>query len=283
MQLRNLLHAAISDLNDANIDTALLDARLLLQYAAKITPEIVYLKPEMEIAKEAVTIYKQLLDRRINNEPVAKIIGSKAFWSSDFIVNQYTLDPRPDSEVIIEEALRLFPNKNQEYQFLDLGTGSGCLLLSLLKEFPNSTGIASDISSEALNVTKQNIELLGLQGRAICMQQNWADDLVGKKKFDLIISNPPYIPSQEIANLEPEVKNYDPILALDGGEDGLDPYRYLAKQISPLLKEGSYAILEFGFGQGEAVRQIFDQHNYIITKMLFDLSGIERAILVSSN
>lgn len=279
MQLKTLLDAAISDLNDAHIPTALLDARLLLQHAANITQETVYLEPELIISKDVIAIYNQFIDRRVNHEPVAKIIGSKAFWSSDFIVNKYVLDPRPDSEVIIETAISLFPNKNDTIRVLDIGSGSGCLLLSILKEFPNATGIASDISSEALKVVKQNIELLELKDRAKCIQQNWADDLV--EKFDLIVSNPPYIPSKDILNLEPDVKDYDPMLALDGGDDGLDPYRYLSKQISTLLKPEAYAILEFGCGQGESVKQIFMQQNYIINEMLFDLSSIERAIVVS--
>lgn len=279
MQLKTLLDAAIADLNDANIPTALLDARLLLQHAANIPQETVYLEPELIISKDVITAYNQFINRRINHEPVAKIIGSKSFWSSDFVVNKYVLDPRPDSEVIIETAINLFPNKNDVLRVLDIGSGSGCLLLSILKEFPKSTGIASDISEDALKVTKRNIELLGLEDRAECMRQNWADDL--EEKFDLIVSNPPYIPSEEISALESDVKDYDPLLALDGGDDGLDPYRYLAKQISALLKPESYVILEFGYGQGESVRQIFMQQNYIINKMLFDLSGIERAIVVS--
>ena len=278
MQLKTLLDAAISDLNDAHIPTALLDARLLLQHAAQITPEILYLQPELVIPQDIIALYNQLIERRINNEPVAKIIGSKAFWSSDFIVNRHVLDPRPDSEVIIEESINLLPNKNSQYRFLDLGTGSGCLLLSLLKEFPESTGLAIDSSAEALEVMRRNVQLLGLQNRTEFLQNNWADGLV--EKFDLIVSNPPYIPSGEIALLAPEVRIYDPILALDGGSDGLDPYRYLAKQISFLLKPEAYAILEFGYGQGEYIRRIFTEHNYVINKMLFDLGGIERAIIV---
>ncbi len=279
MQLKTLLDAAIIDLNDANIPTALLDARLLLQYTAKITQETVYLEPELIIPKDVIAVYNQYINRRINHEPVAKIIGKKSFWSSDFVVNKHVLDPRPDSEVIIETAINLFPNKNDALRVLDIGSGSGCLLLSILKEFPNATGIASDISEEALKVVKENIELLELGDRAKCIRQNWADDLM--EKFDLIISNPPYIPTGDILALELDVKDYDPLLALDGGDDGLDPYRYLARQISSLLKPEAYAILEFGFDQGESVRQIFMQQSYIINKMLFDLGGIERAIVVS--
>ncbi len=277
MQLKTLLNQAITSLNTAN---AALDARLLLQHAANISQEIIYLQPTLEISEEVVQSYLQLIDRRINNEPVAKIIGSKSFWLDDFMVNNHTLDPRPDSEVIIETALKLLPNNNDAYRFLDLGTGSGCLLLSLLHEFPKSTGVGIDISLEALKIAQANAELLGCSARAKLIQKNWADHI--DEQFDLIISNPPYIPSSEIATLSPEVKLYDPLLALDGGNDGLDPYRYLAKQISPLLKAGAYAIFEFGFGQGEEIREIFKGSGYLIHQMLFDLNNIERAIVIKN-
>ena len=279
MQLKDLLKQSITSLIEAKVNTPELDARLLLQHVAKISQEIIYLQPELEVSQEIISSYNQLLDRRINNEPVAKIIGKKSFWKNDFIVNRNVLDPRPDSEVIIEAALKLFPNKEAPLRFLDFGSGSGCLLLSLLQEFPKAKGIASDISIDALEIVKQNAEALNLQDRISCIQQNWSDALIGE--FDLIVSNPPYIPTAEVLSLAPEVKIYDPILALDGGDDGLEPYRYLAKQISALLKPNAYAIMEFGYGQGESIRKIFTQHNYTINKMLFDLSKTERAIIVS--
>lgn len=279
MQLNKLLSEAIISLDRAAVLTPDLDARILLQYAAKISQEVIYLNPHLEISQEIVDFYNQLIDRRIRHEPVAKIIGSKSFWKSDFIVNNNVLDPRPDSEVIIESALKLFPNKSYPLNFLDLGSGSGCLLLSLLLEFVQAKGIASDISLDALSITKQNANVLNLENRIFYIQQNWSDALIGK--FDLVVSNPPYIPSLEINSLADDVRIYDPILALDGGADGLSAYRYLAKQISALLKPNAYAIMEFGYGQGESVREIFSESNYIIKEMLFDLSGTERAIIVS--
>lgn len=279
MNIKTILNQAIETLN--KIETAKLDARILLQHAANITVETIYLQPELEINEEIAKLYFSLIDRRANNEPVAKIIGKKAFWENDFIVNQHTLDPRPDSEVIISATLELFLNKNANLKFLDLGTGSGCLILSLLQEYKNSSGIGSDISSEALKVTQQNIKNLSLEDRIILIQQNWADSII--EKFDLIISNPPYIPSEDIASLSKDVRLYDPLLALDGGEDGLDPYRYLAKQIFNILKKDAYAILEFGYGQGLYIKQIFENAGYIVHKILIDLAGIERAIIVRKN
>ena len=279
MKIKNLLNQGIKCL--INFETSKLDARILLQHAADISVETIYLQPELEISEEIVNLYFSLISRRAEHEPVAKIIGKKAFWESDFIVSKHTLDPRPDSEVIITAALELFSNKNGNFRFLDLGTGSGCLLLSLLQEYKNSTGIGSDISLEALKVTQENINNLFLQDRIILIQQNWADSII--ENFDLIISNPPYIRSADIDGLSKDVKLYDPLLALDGGLDGLEPYRYLAKQIFYLLKKDSYAILEFGHGQGLYIKEIFENEGYIVHKMLIDLSGIERAIVVRKN
>lgn len=281
MKIRDLLNSAIASLKQHNFETPELDARILLEVAANLSINVIYLKPELELSDEIVEKYQQFLIRRLNHEPVAKIIGKKSFWKDDFIVNEHVLDPRPDSEVIIEAALELFANKTKPYRFLDLGTGSGCLLLSLLKEFPNAIGIGVDISSDALKIAQANVESLSLQNRASLIQQNWGDSLV--EKFDLIVSNPPYIPFKDIDNLAQDVKLYDPHLALNGGIDGLDPYHYLAKQLLQLLKKDSYAILEFGQGQGLYIREIFKQHGYQVHKMLIDLSGIERAIIVGIN
>jgi len=279
MQLGVLLKHAVAELAKHNIATPELDARVLLQHITNFSLEVIYLQPELEISPDIVAEFSQLLVRRVNYEPVAKIIGSKPFWMSDFITNVHTLDPRPDSEVIIEAALKLLPNRSGDFSFLDFGTGTGCLLLSLLQEFPKAIGIASDISTQALKVTKQNVQLLNLQKRVSLIEQNWGDALIGQ--FDLIVSNPPYIPTNEIITLAKEVQLYDPEQALNGGEDGLECYRYLAKQILLLLKPNAYAILEFGFGQGESIRRIFKEDGYLIHEMLFDLNGTERAIIVS--
>lgn len=325
MQIKEVLKSAILLLKQNHIDTPELDARILLEYAANISKETIFFNSDIEISTKRIEAYKKLIDRRIKNEPVAKIIGKKAFWKSDFFVNTNTLDPRPDSEIIIETALKIFPDKYLPLKFLDLGVGSGCLILSLLHEFPNSTGIAIDLSSQAIEIAKQNAIALGLENRVSFLQSNWADALIhpsspvepfhysssltnappsslylaersadqgsheeasisnrnNREKFDLIVSNPPYIPSEDIHNLSIDVKNYDPIIALDGGQDGLNPYHYLAKQISYLLKPNACAILEFGYDQGEKVKEIFTNNNYYVNEMLFDLSSKQRAIRVS--
>lgn len=279
MQIKEIFKSAILLLKQNHIDTPELDARILLEYAANITKETIFFNNELEISPEIIAAYKNLIEQRIKNEPVAKIIGKKSFWKSDFFVNCHTLDPRPDSEIIIETSLKLLSHKNDTLNFLDLGTGSGCLILSLLQEFPNAKGIAVDISKEALEVAKKNAIALGLENRITLLQGNWADEI--KDKFDLIVTNPPYIPRADILNLAAEVREYDPLLALDGGDDGLDPYRYLAKQLKEILKANACAILEFGYDQGDKVKEILINNNYSVKEMLFDLSGNQRAIRVS--
>ena len=276
--MKEIYNQAVNKLKSKQISSPELDTKILLLHAANISLEDFYLNPDYKIAENEIEKFNQFIARRINHEPVAKIIGKKSFWADDFIVNQHTLDPRPDSEVIIEAALKLLPNKDGKYKFIDFGTGSGCLILSLLREFPNAIAIGSDISTEALKVARANAKALGLQDRISFIQQNWGDSLTGE--FDLIVSNPPYIPAADIKNLDEDVKLYDPLLALNGGEDGLDPYRYLAKQIYKFLKKDSYAILEFGYNQGLYIKEIFKQNNYIIHEMLNDLASIERAIIV---
>jgi release factor glutamine methyltransferase len=280
MQIGAILKTYTAKLMQHSVPTPALDARLLLEYVANITHEDIYLRSELELDKASLISYEELIARRINREPVAKIIGVKSFWLSDFIVNNHTLDPRPDSEVIISAAISLFSDKNKKLKFLDLGTGSGCLILSLLQEFPNAQGVATDVSIQALKVADQNAKKLKLDSRVRLIQQNWGDGL--DEEFDLIVSNPPYIPSADILMLETEVQKYEPNLALDGGADGLDPYRYLAKQINKLLKADSCAILEFGCNQAYAVKRIFRANGYIAEKTLLDLAGIERAAIFRS-
>lgn len=265
----------------SHLNTPHLDARILLQEASNLKREQIHLEPDIKLQQEIIELYKSFIERRVQNEPVAKIIGKKAFWKDEFIVTKDTLDPRPDSETLISGVLEIFPDQTKALKILDLGTGSGCLILSLLREYPNAYGIASDLSIKALKVAKQNAESLGFNKRISFIQQSWAEALKGE--FDLIISNPPYIATDEILELEKDVKLYDPLLALDGGKDGLDPYRYLADNIYPLLKKEAYVILEFGYGQSVYIQEKFIEKGYFVYKILQDLAFIERAIIVRRN
>lgn len=277
MKIASLLKKSSDYLRICSL-TPELDAKILLQHITNFSNEDIVFKPDLEILPELINKFEELLERRIKGEPIAKIIGKKSFWKHEFFVNSYTLDPRPDSEVIIEAALEILPDKKQEYSFLDLGTGSGCLIISLLGEYIKASGMAVDISLEALKITKKNAKNLQIENRLELKQQNWADGII--QKFDLIVSNPPYIPTTAIENLTDDVKKFDPMLALDGGQDGLDFYKYLAKQIKPLLKKDACAILEFGHNQSLYVEQIFKKYNYQVLKILKDLGGRDRAIIV---
>jgi len=279
MKLQNILKQATKELG--NFNTGSLDARILLQHVTKYSLEEIYLKPELEISSEINEEFQKLVMRRKAYEPVAKIIGYKSFWKNDFLVNQHTLDPRPDSEVIIQAAIELFDKKDQKLEILDLGTGTGCLLYSLLEEFPNAVGIGVDISENALKVAEQNLQLLSLQNRVKLLKNNWADGIVDK--FDLIVSNPPYISENEMLTLDQDVKLYDPEIALVAGIDGLIYYRYLAKQIFALLKNDGYAIFEFGYSQAEAIKKIFIENSFKIIDIINDLNGHQRAIILSLN
>ena len=212
---------------------------------------------------------ESFIERRLKGEPVAKIIGKKGFWKDDFIVTQDVLDPRPDSETLIEAVLSKFPNKEETLRFLDLGTGSGCLLLSLLGEYKSATGIGIDISEKTIEIAKQNTHTERVQ----FILRDMKKDLSDLRKFDIMVSNPPYIPTTEIQNLEADVKNYDPILALDGGKDGLDFYRALTKQrLAPHL------FIEIGKGQEQQIRPLFEQEGWQFIQSWKDLGGITRVL-----
>ena len=227
---------------------------------------------DKKLLREAAVSDEQLnsfISRRLAGEPVAKIIGKRGFWKNDFIVSKDVLDPRPDSETLIEAVLEKFPDKNQTLRLLDLGTGSGCLLLSLLGEYKNATGLGIDISEKALDIAKQNTHT----DRATFIQRDMRQDLSDLGNFDIMISNPPYIPTTEIQTLERDVKDYDPMLALDGGADGLDFYRALAKQhLAPAL------FIEIGKGQENQIIPIFAQEGWHFAQSWKDLGGITRIL-----
>lgn len=230
-----------------------------------------------EASPECLERFDTLLQRRLAREPMSQILGYKAFWTLDFCVNEHTLTPRPDSETLVEAALNLVSDKTSPLRLLDLGTGSGCLLLSLLHEFPQATGIGVDKSEEALAVAAQNASNLGLSTRARFVCGNWAQGIT--ETFDMVISNPPYIPQGDAASLMPEVRYYEPHSALFAGEDGLTDYRRILAEMPRLLRKSGHAVLELGIGQAEAVRQIGEAVALAFVNFRHDLAGIPRAII----
>jgi release factor glutamine methyltransferase len=235
------------------------------------------------LTKKQHDCFEACLRRRCAGEPLSHILGRREFWSLDFKVNRDVLDPRGDSETLIEAVLAEIPSQKDALRILDCGTGSGCLVLSLLHELPNATAVGVDISSAALDVARENAINLDLDTRVQFLQSNWFNNLAkldDQHKFDLLISNPPYIEHGAIAGLEKQVRDYDPLLALDGGVKGLDPYYILADQMGDYLKSDGFSAFEFGEGQGSAIRKILKSSGYDNLTSFNDLAGIERVIII---
>ncbi len=260
---------------DGIADNPRLEARILLAFTLGLTREDLIRDPDRLIDSVA---YEALLTRRIAREPLALIVGHREFWSLDFRVSTATLIPRPDSETLIEAALASFANRPPPRRILDLGTGTGCLLLALLTEFPAAFGIGLDLSPAAAALAKANAATLGLTGRSAFIAGDWTNALCGH--FDLIISNPPYIPAGDIDTLMPEVADHEPRTALDGGRDGYDAYRVIIPLLSRHLEPTGAAILELGVGQAHHVDDLAGDAGFE-TSLWLDLASISRAIVLT--
>ena len=244
-------------LRRAGIDTPELDARLLLCHAAGLSHEAYVANAGGAVQPATLARFNQAVARRLKREPVARITGSREFYGRSFTVAPQALDPRSDTETLIEAALTLVERRgwrDQTLSLLDLGTGTGCILVTLLAELPCAQGLGTDLSPGALKLAAANAMRLGVGSRAAFMAADWLDSIDGK--FDLVLSNPPYLASGDIAGLAPEVAAYDPMLALDGGADGLDAYRRIAAGISAVLAEGGRLLVEIGAGQAPQVSDI---------------------------
>jgi release factor glutamine methyltransferase len=269
-----LLQEARRSLFEADIELSALDARLLLQAASEMTHEQLIAEPNKVLPAEKISKFKGFIDRRLTHEPVTRILGEREFYGRSFKVSPAVLDPRADTETIIELTLQLIGLEPK--RILDLGTGSGAIAVTLLAERHNWSGISVDLSSEALEIAKANANALGVARRLAFQNAAWFNGLA--EKFDLIISNPPYIPHLEIFELSLEVQNYDPHLALDGGEDGLEAYRAIAAGAADHLNSNGLAILEIGAGQSSDVTQIFEAKGFELTSQKSDLGGHVRAL-----
>ena len=241
-------------------DTPFLDARY---FVAETTDE---------------TQLASFVQRRLQGEPVAKIIGHKGFWSLELKVSKDTLDPRPDSETIIDAVLRLFPDKKGAYRILDMGTGSGCLLLACLSEYPNASGVGIDASEQALKIARDN-------GRdfqkATFEHRDWTNPDWGRGlgQFDIVVANPPYIPTQTVATLDKTVRLYDPMAALDGGADGLEAYRAIVASVGSVLKPQARLFFEIGQGQEKDVAALAGEAGFELVGQYPDLAGIIRCLV----
>ena len=266
-------------LRQAGIDSAEADARLLIAHALGIDRAEMIANGERTLTEDQTRAIDALAARRLKREPVARIFGHKEFWSLSLQVSEAVLVPRPDTETVIEAALDFVVRgglRMEPLRILDIGTGSGALLLALLSELPNALGTGTDISAPALAIARANAERHRLALRCKFVACDIAATLQGP--FDLIVSNPPYVARGDIASLAPEVRDYDPAVALDGGADGLDGYRAIAAEARRLLAQGGRLIVELGAGQEPAVRALFTNAGLTVGAARKDLAGIPRAL-----
>lgn len=273
-------HIRVSDaLRHAGIHEARQESRQLLAKVCGLEPSDILSHPETPITMEQLRHLQDLVNRRLNHEPLSHIIGERGFWTLTFKVNAHVLDPRPDSETLIEAILRHRPSLDVARRVLDFGTGSGCLLLSLLHEWPQARGLGVDLSAAALEVARENAHRLGLDDRAEFVQSNWGAGLEGSAAFDVIVSNPPYIADSEAANLQPEVRLHEPPMALFAGPDGLAAYRALLPDAVRLLKPSGLLALEIGIHQAVPVCALVEQAGLVVADVQKDLGGIPRCII----
>ncbi|QHC36250.1 peptide chain release factor N(5)-glutamine methyltransferase [Komagataeibacter xylinus] len=274
--LRQLLHDATQQLRAANIEAPQREARLLAAHAAE-TDLAGLLRIDM-LPDAAHARFADVLARRLRYEPMAYITGQAGFWSLDLAVSPATLIPRADTETLVEAVLDHLPDRNAPLRVLDIGTGTGCLLLAILAEYLHAYGIGTDINPQAAELASLNAMRNGLITRSNMLCCNWADGVEGS--FDLVLSNPPYIPHADLATLMPDVVAHEPARALDGGPDGLIAYRALARMLPDLLAPGSLGVLELGIGQDHSVPALMRAAGLDVVEIRPDLGGIGRALVV---
>jgi release factor glutamine methyltransferase len=265
-------------LREGGSQSAALDARLLMEgVAGERDPDpLMTLDADAEARLEAIAV------RRLAGEPVWRILGEREFWGLPFKLSAATLEPRPDSETLVDAAIAHLAGRRQEpLAMLDLGTGTGCLLIAVLSEFPKATGLGIDLSPEACETARSNAEMNGMAGRVRFHQGSWTEGL--DRRFDLILSNPPYIRTDDIEALDISVRDHDPRLALDGGDDGLGPYRIFAKTLPDVLAPAGVVVLEIGAGQEEDVIALMRAGGFAWQGSRRDLGGHPRALIFTMN
>jgi release factor glutamine methyltransferase len=272
MKAQDALRRAIPRLQEAGIEDGARDARVLLAHALGIGHDRLTLKLQDDLTGPQAGIYEEALVARMARQPVSQITGRRLFWGQSFRVTRDVLDPRPETETLVAEALR-----EPFLKMLDLGTGSGCILLSCLKGMPMARGLGTDISDAALQVAVGNTRDLGLEARARFRKSDWFSNVTGA--YDLIVSNPPYIAADELPDLAPEVRDWEPLQALTPGGDGLDAYRAIARGAGARLMPGGRILVEIGPTQGPAVAALFATAGLEGIRVLPDLDGRDRVVV----
>jgi len=276
MNIQTLLNKGFTLLSNSSISTAMLDSEILLSKVLKKNREYLILNSKENLQQENIDLFYNLVARRKKKEPIAYIVQRKEFWKEDFYIDKDVLIPRPDTEILVQEALKLF-DKSFKLKFLDIGTGSGCILLSILKERRNFLGTGIDISKKALNVARFNAKLHQLSNRAKFFNSDVDKFLIGK--YDLIVSNPPYIKNKNLGYLEKDVVNYEPKMALDGGKTGFSKISRVICRASDLIKKNGKLILEMGFDQKNKVIEILKKNKFYIDRVAKDYAKKDRCII----
>ena len=266
----------IKKLKDSNIQSYQIDAKILLKYILDLDSENFELKKNCEISNLNLNSYFKLIKRRSEDEPVAYIVEKQSFWNDDFKVNKHTLIPRPETELIIENVIKQFPNKDDNLNIVDLGTGSGCIIISLFQEYINASGIGVDISQSAIDIANMNKALLANPKRLEFIKDDFSN--YNLNNFDIIIANPPYI-SYEDTNLQNSVNKYEPHLALFSEKNGLDLYEKILNNASTVNSNQFYLFLEIGIGQEVEVSNLLNNNNFTIVSVESDLAKIPRCIV----
>jgi release factor glutamine methyltransferase len=276
MNIENILNEGINILQKNKIANPQLDSEILLSNSIKRDKKHIILNPKEILNSEQLGKFKSLIERRKKGEPIAYLINKKEFWKDEFFVNKDVLIPRPDSELIIEQVLKIY-SKDVQLQVLDIGTGSGCILLSILKERSNFYGTGIDISKKSINVSKFNAKQLNLTNRVKFFHSSV--DNFNNGKYDIIVSNPPYIKQLSLKYLERDVVNFEPKLALSGGLDGFSKIRKVINKTSTLIKKNGKFILEIGFNQKNKVIKILKEEGFCVNKAIKDYGNNDRCII----
>jgi len=276
MNIENILNKGIKILKENKIANPQLDSEILLSNSINRDKKYIILNPQEILNPDQSKKFNSLIERRIKREPVAYLINKKEFWKDEFFVNKGVLIPRPDTEIIIEQVLKIY-SKDSQLQALDIGTGSGCILLSILKERPNFYGTGIDISKKSINVSKLNAKQLNLTTRVKFFHSSVDNFKIGK--YDLIVSNPPYIKLFNLRYLEKDVINFEPWLALSGGFDGFSEIRKVISKAKTLIKKNGKFILEIGYNQKNKVKQILKDEGFYVNKAIRDYGNNDRCII----
>ena len=276
MNIEIAIKNACKELKKNKINSALLDSELLLSKVIKKDRKFILLNLDKELNKSDQDRFKELVLKRSKGKPLAYLVGIKSFWNDNFKVNEKVLIPRPDSEIIIEQVLKIYKNKDN-LNFLEIGIGSGCIALSILKEKKSFLSTGVDLSHDCIEICRYNAKKLGVYDRIKLLKSD-VDNLIFRK-YDLIISNPPYIKKFDLNKLDREIRDYEPKLALDGGIEGLSIIRKVIKKSSELIKTGGKLILEIGYDQRQLVTKMLNENNFYINKIVKDLAKNDRCII----